>query len=373
MNHLAFLLFSTLVAQGGEPAPSVGWFEVSVPPVSVARPALDSAREEFSKLPLKMVGRDELNQVLKAQDRKQGILAEAGKLLKDGRELHMGLKLWEAAELYRQAVEKLEEGFVRYYDPDRLAEPVLQLGVALLQANQKDKARKAFMRAAALAPGLQLSEGYYSPSVRKAFEKAKEELGELQPGIPPPRELARICAAADLSGMIVASLERLGDRPLLRVALFDAEQNRFVALETAVLEEKSATKSGEEVAARLKAKLAAIIGLPAEAEPSPPPDAGVLEEPQEEEPAPAAPQEVPQTEEPPAPDAGIAEEPPFEEPAQTSPDAGIPLDFETPPPVTPWYIKHWWIWAASAAVIATAVALPLTVFREDVVDVRVIY
>jgi tetratricopeptide (TPR) repeat protein len=361
MNHLAFLLFSMLAAQGAEPAPSVGWFEVSVPSVSVARPALDTAQKEFSKLPLKLVGRDELNQVLKAQDRKQGILAEAGKLLKDGRELHMGLKLWEAAELYRQAIEKLEEGFVRYYDPDRLAEPVLQLGVALLQANQKDKARKAFMRAAALAPGLQLSEGYYSPSVRKAFEKAKEELGELQPGIPPPKELARMCQAAEFSSMIVSSLERLGDRPLLRVALFDAKRNRFVAVETAVLEEKTAAKSGEELAARLKDNLAAIIGLPVEAEPPPPaPDAGVADEPQEEEPAPA--------EEPPA-----TEEPPYEEPTQTSPDAGIPLEIEPPPPVTPWYIKHWWIWAASAAVIATAIALPLTVFREDVVDVRIIY
>jgi len=366
MNHLAFLLFSTLVAQGAGPAPGVGWFEVGVPSVSVGRPALDAAREEFSSLPLKLVGREELNQVLKVEDRKQGVLAEAGKLLKDGRELHMGLKLWEAAELYRQAIEKLEEGFVRYYDPDRLAEPVLQLGVALLQLNQKDKARKAFMRAAALAPGLQLSEGYYSPSVRKAFEKAKEELGELQPGIPPPKELARICAAAKLSSMIVASLERLGDRPLLRVALFDAEQNRFVALETAVLEEKTAVKSGEEVASRLKNKLAALIGLPIEAEPPPPaPDAGIADEPQPEEPAPA--------EEPTAPDAGVAEEPPYQEPVQASPDAGIPLDFETPPPVTPWYIKHWWIWAVSAAVVATAIALPLTVFREDVVDVRIRY
>lgn len=359
MNHLAFLLFSTLLAQAGETPPSVGWFEVSVPSVSVARPALDKAQEEFSKLPLELVGREELNKVLKAQDRKQGILAEAGRLLKDGRELHMGLKLWEAAELYRQVVEKLEQGFVRYYDPGRLAEPVLQLGVALLQLNQKDKARKAFMRAAALAPGLQLSEGYYSPSVRKAFKKAKEELGELQPGIPPPKELARMCQAAGFSGMVVASLERLGDRPLLRVALFDAKQNRFVAVETAVLEESTAAKSGEEVAARLKDNLAAVIGVAVavEAEPPPPaPDAGVVEEPPPEEPAPA--------EEPVAA---------TEEPTQATPDAGIPLEIETPPPVTPWYIKHWWIWAVSAAVIGTAITLPLTVFSEDVVDVRIRY
>ena len=169
MNHLVFLLFSVLLAQAGEPTPSVGWFVVSMPSVSVAQPAVETAQEEFSKQPLQWVGRDELNRTLKAQDRKEGILDEAGRLLKDGRELHMGLKLWEAAELYRQAIEKLEQGFVRYYDPGRLAEPVLQLGVALLQLNQKDKARKAFMRAAALAPALQLSEGYYSPSVRKAF------------------------------------------------------------------------------------------------------------------------------------------------------------------------------------------------------------
>ena len=348
MNHLVFLLFSVLLAQAGEPTPSVGWFVVSMPSVSVAQPAVETAQEEFSKQPLQWVGRDELNRTLKAQDRKEGILDEAGRLLKDGRELHMGLKLWEAAELYRQAIEKLEQGFVRYYDPGRLAEPVLQLGVALLQLNQKDKARKAFMRAAALAPALQLSEGYYSPSVRKAFKKAKEELGALQPGIPPPKELARMCKAAGLSGMIVVSLERLGDRPLLRIALFDAKQNRFVAVETAVLEESTAAKAGEEVAARLRDHLAAVIGITVEAEPPPPaPDAGVVEEPQAEEPA---------TEEPLA-----------------VPDAGIPFDHETPPPPRPWYIKHWWIWAVTAAVVGTAVALPLTVFREDVVDVRVIY
>jgi hypothetical protein len=335
----------------------MGWFVVSLPSVSVAQPAVEKAREEFSKLPLQWVGRDELNRTLKAQDRKEGILDEAGRLFKDGRELHMGLKLWEAAELYRQAIEMLEQGFVRYYDSGRLAEPVLQLGVALLHLNRKDKARKAFMRAAALAPALQLSEGYYSPSVRKAFKQAKEELGALHPGIPPPKELARMCKSAGLSGMIVVSLERLGDRPLLRIALFDAQKNRFVAVETAVLEESTAEKSGEEVAARLKDDVAAVIGLTVEAEPPPPaPDAGVVEEPQEEEPAP--------TEEP----TTVTEEPP-----QAVPDAGIPLDHETPPPPKAWYIKHWWIWAVTAAVIGTAVALPLTVLSEDVVDVRIRY
>jgi tetratricopeptide (TPR) repeat protein len=357
MSHLLVLLFPALLAQVVEPAPKVGWFVVSVPTVSVAQPAVLKAKEEFSTLPMQWTGRDELHQTLKEQDRKAGILDEAGRLLKDGRELHMGLKLWEAAELYRQAIEKLEQGFVRYYDPGRLAEPVLQLGVALLQLNEKDKARKAFMRAAALAPALQLSEGYYSPSVRKAFSRAKEELGTLQPGIPPPQELARMCQTAGLSGMIVVSLEHLGDRPLLRIALFDAKSSRFVAVETAVLEEATAAKAGEEMAARLKDDVASTIGVAVEAEPAPPsPDAGAVEEPQAEEPAPA--EET----------LAAAEEPPRE-----VPDAGIPFDHETPPPPPPWYIKHWWIWAVTAAVIGTAVALPLTVFREDVVNVRIIY
>ncbi len=363
MNHLVFLLFPALLAQAGETPHGVGWFVVPAPGAPVARPALEKAREVFSDLPLRWVGRDELNRVLKARDRDQGVLDEAGQLLKDGRELHMGLKLWEAAELYRQAIEQLERGFVRYYDPGRLAEPVLQLGVALLQLNEKDKARKSFMRAAALAPALQLSEGYYSPSVRKAFLQAKKELGALQPGIPPPKELARMCAAAELSGMIVVSIESLGDRPLLRGALFDGERGRFVAVETAVLEEPTAAESGAEVAARLKDDLAAVLGFSLEAEPKPPaPDAGV-EEPRAEE---AHPQ---------APDAGTAEEPRAvtAEPPREAPDAGIPFDHETPPPPTPWYVKHWWIWAVTAAVIGTAVALPLTVFREDVVDVHIQY
>ena len=70
MNHLVFLLFSAFLAQASEPPPQVGWFVVSVPSVSVAQPALEKAREEFLTLPLKLIGRDELNQTLKAQDRK---------------------------------------------------------------------------------------------------------------------------------------------------------------------------------------------------------------------------------------------------------------------------------------------------------------
>jgi hypothetical protein len=196
---------------------------------------------------------------------------------------------------------------------------MLQQGVALYEANQRDEARKAFMRAAALAPTLELSEGFYSPSVRGAFEKAKTELGKLEPGIPPPREVLRICRAGGLRGMVVVSMEHLGARPVLRLAVFDARAGKFTATQTAVIEEDDPTRAGVDVAARLRVAVADAAGVPY----LPPPslDGGMV-----------------------APDDRDED---------------------------PWYIKHWWIWPVAAAVVATAVTLPLTVFREDVVDVKV--
>ncbi|MBW1873039.1 MAG: hypothetical protein JRJ19_13300, partial [Deltaproteobacteria bacterium] len=219
-----FLLSCTFVCSPvraqtiSEPAP-IGWYVIGVPSISVARPAVEGARAEIEKLKVRLVTTAEIKSFLRELDKRNGLSEKAGHLISKGREHHLGMKLTQAIDHYRKAAEILNGGFVQYYDPGMLAEPVLQLGVALFQGNKEDEARQAFMRAAALVPSLQMSEGYYSPSVRQAFARARTELGALEPAIPRPGEIGRICEAAELKGMVVLSVERLGDRPMLRMAL----------------------------------------------------------------------------------------------------------------------------------------------------------
>jgi len=53
-------------------------------------------------------------------------------------------------------------------------------------------------------------------------------------------------------------------------------------------------------------------------------------------------------------------------------DGGLlPPDEGAVTPPDPWYVRHWWIWPAAAAVIGAAVAVPLLVERREVVDIRV--
>jgi len=309
---------------GDAPDPAIGWFEVCVPGVSPVRPAVRAAWDALAELPIRLVAPQELLDYLQELDRRHGIQQEAGKLLRSGRELSLGLKLGQAADAFRSAAEKLEEGFARYHAPDRLAEPLLMLGVALFQSGQKDEARKAFMRAVALAPGMELAEGYYGPSVRDAFDRARRELGRLEPAVPPPAELGRISEAAGLKGMVVVTLGRMGDRPVLRLALFDAARETFTAAETVIIPEGDTRAAGAELAERLRSELAAIAGV----------------------------RLVPR---PPAPDGGMA----------AADQEATERD--------PWYVRHWWIWPTAAVVVGAAIALPLTVFREDVIDIRVSY
>jgi hypothetical protein len=242
-----------------------------------------------------------------------------------------------------------------------LAEPLLQLGVAQHQAGDKAAARKSFMRVASLAPRLELARGYYSPRIRRAFAAARAELEPRRPGVPRPELLARLCAAAGLRALLVATHERLGDRPLVRLSLFDARAAGFVAVETVLIEGESAGRAGADLADRLRPALAALAGLP-----RPQPDAGA-----------------------PAVDGGVVESAPGDgrdggrdagadaaaagpPPADAGPLAGF--DAGSAPDEPGWAVRHWWIWPVAAAVVAgVAITLPLTVFSEDVVDVRVRY
>jgi hypothetical protein len=317
----------------------------------VAGPAIEAALAAFKALPIKLISQDELRASLRDLDVRRGVPSESGRYLREGREQHLGLKLDQAVESYRKAITVLENGFVRFYDPGMLAEPILQLGAALYQSDQKEEAHRAFMRVAALAPALELSEGYYSPSVREAYQLAKADLGALQPGIPSPLALGRMCYAADLAGMVVISVERLGDRPLLRVGLFEASRQGFAAMETGVIDEKNATSVGSALAERLSRRLAVMAGVALDTDLDGGVDDGGAGGGADGDAVPDG-------------DGGLP----------SAADAGLPLTADPglgPIDETPWYWKHWWIWPVAAGVIAAAVALPLTVFRKDVVDVQV--
>lgn len=333
--RLLFLFWTFFAGQPGTVAtkaatavPLLGFYVINLSDLSAARPAVDKVRAGLSELPVRLVATTELKSLLREDDSKQGLLDRAGKLLAQGRELHLGMKLDKAAEYYGQAAETLAQGFARYYEPELVAAPILQMGVALFQAGKKDEARRSFQRAVALVPGLQMSEGYYSPSVRRAFEKARTDLGQLRPGIPSPAEAKRISNAANLRALLVASIERLGDQPMLRVSLFDPGSAGYTLVETAVVDAERPAAAGEELAQRLGDTLCAMLGVKLVT--VPPPTDGGLE----------------------VPDGGIAA-------------ADEQVDGR------PWYVKHWWIWPVAAAVIGTAIALPLTVFRRDVVDINV--
>jgi tetratricopeptide (TPR) repeat protein len=356
---LVLLLAAPGLAAGPEDpkgSRALGWLEVFPAVPSAALPAVRVTREELAARGLELLDQAEVFARLREDDRGRGLEVEAGRLLAEGRQLHLGLKLDEAAERYRQAVEVLERGFARFHAPGQLAEPLLQLGVAEFQAGRKESAERAFMRVIALAPELTLAEGYYSPSVRAAFQAARERLGPLEPGIPMPEELDRMCRATGLAGILAADGERVGDRPVARLALFDGRRRRFVALESAVIQEGQWQAVGRQLAQRLWPRAAALAGLPLE-----PPDAGPVSDGEDA------------LEDRPAQDGGLG--------AESALDAGedlriAPLDaglggLEDEPPPEPWYTRHWWIWPVAAVVVGAAIALPLTLLREDVVDVRI--
>lgn len=326
----AFLVTLPVVATGSasDTKPAIGWS--LIPPIEIteAKTAIEVFDESLSSLPVAMVGPDKLKSLLREIDRRSGVLEDAGKLLQSARDAHLELKLDLAIDLYRKGTAKLAEGFVEFYNPALLAEPNLQLGVALQQAGNNDEARRTFQRALVLVPNLTLDEGYYSPTVRKVFERVRAEHTVNRVVFPAPERLSRLCAAAGLDGLLVIAMERLGDKPMLSVRLFGVSKRSFTAMETMVLDEQDPAKTGRDLGERVRLAVAQVAGVsPVALSNGKPADFGPL----------AA-----------------------HEPGNAAPKS-------------PWYVRHWWIWPVAAGVIAAAIALPLTVFRKDVMDVRVRY
>ncbi len=329
--------------------------------------AWEQARLVWQDLPIELIETVDWRLRLREKDQEAGLMDEVGRLLRRGRELQLGLKMEEALVEYRHALHRLEIGYIRYYEPARLAEVLLAMGVAQHQLGQAVEARKAFMRALALAPGLELAKGYYGPSVRQVFAEARIALGPLRPGVPQPVEIDRLCRATKLDAMIVAWVERMGQRSFFRLSLFDAKQGQFVAVESGFLVEAQAEQVGREQARRLQESLVELLGLCVESI-----DAGSLVAESD------AGEGVDGTGDAgDGTDGGVFSSSRPDGGVLSGPDAGpVWLDGLTTGPKAgddddAWYTRHWWIWPAAALVVGTAIALPLTVFREDVVDVQV--
>jgi hypothetical protein len=313
-----------------ESKPNVGWWVVVKPGPWTAGPTLQEMRMAMGRLPLHILDTEEIKVLLKEHDASLRVMEKAGMCLQEGREQHLGVKLQEAVLQYKKAIEILEEGFVRTYDPRALAEPLLELGAALFQLDQKEEAKKAFMRVAALVPALDLSEGYFSPSIREAFHQSKTELGGLDPKVPDPKELQRIGLAVGLQVMVVVFPERFGDRPLLRLGVFDVARGTFCALETALLDAEGMVPQNAELADRLVRHVVAATGIQL-----------VVDEPL-----------LAQLE----PKGAVGENPPVDTNQETKPKLTV----------------YWWVGLAAAVLVGSAVALPL-IFHKEVVDVRVHY
>jgi len=366
---LALLAWPTsALAAEGPAKPRVGLLAVESRGPSHFGTAWEQARLVWQDLPIELIETAAWRLQLREKDQEAGLMDEVGRLLRRGRELQLGLKMEEALVEYRQALRRLEVGYIRYYEPVRLAEVLLATGVAQHQLGRALDARKAFMRALALAPGLELAKGYYGPSVRQVFAEARIALGPLRPGVPQPVEIDRLCRASKLDAMIVAWVERMGQRSFFRLSLFDAKQGQFVAVESGFLVEAQAEQVGREQARRLQESLVKLLGLCVVESI----DAGSLVA------APDAGEGVDGAgDDEDAADGGAISSSRPDGGVLSGSDAGpVWLDGLTTGPKVgddgeAWYTKHWWIWPAAALVVGTAIALPLTVFREDVVDVQV--
>jgi tetratricopeptide (TPR) repeat protein len=340
------------VARAGEGR--LGWYSTS---------EAGASQEVEKQLQLFLAGRgltftsrQELFEILRRVDTSSGVLERAAAALEEGRQLHLGMELDKAAAAYQRCYQELLQGLAQYYRPGLLAEPLLQLGVAHFEAGRKEQAAAFFRQAWTFSPGLQLAGGYFSPRVRDFFARTTADLKVTSPSLIEPGAAARICQAAGLQGLLVVQQERAGEELLLRFAVFDCRQTKYLQLESAVV-------GGEEAARLLAERLfpacARLAGLPPAGEER---DGGTQVSEGAAEPGLS-------------PDAGqedgasaLAE---LDRTMAGHPDGGVEIPPEGTPPPAPWYLKHWWIWPVAAAIVGSAVALPLTVFRRDVVDVHV--
>ncbi len=278
---------------------------------------------------------------LRRIDRNSNLTRLCSEELEKAKGLQLGMKLDEAAKLIEGVIERQRSGFVEYYDPSAAAAPYLQLGVVLVQSGHIEAAESAMRKALKLVPTLGLSEAWYSPKVRKVFERVRKLAAETRPELPEAAEAARLCKALELQALVVAVETSVGGQRVLQSALFLPPATGWDQIVTVPLTKVPAASRQlyRALKGRLEERFPTLIHSEDSARTTLPgrqklDDLKMLQAPR------------------PTPKAKM-------------------LPSKPPPPPEPWYSKYWWIWPVAAAVTATAIALPLTVFKREVIRIDV--
>ncbi|MFH1131914.1 MAG: hypothetical protein V1754_11305 [Pseudomonadota bacterium] len=127
--------------------------------------------------------------LLRQKDETNKTLSRVNELCEQARISMLKLDHRMSKEKFQKALELLERSFVRYYDPNLIAQVHILRGVAALYMARPDLARQAFVTARHFDNKLEL-DSHFSPQVRAAFEQA---ISSLPPRpAPPPDSMASV-------------------------------------------------------------------------------------------------------------------------------------------------------------------------------------
>lgn len=257
--------------------------------------------------------------LMREADERAQVRRRATALEEEGRQLLVGLDHERAKVKLEAALQVLEQGFVRYYDPPALAQVHLLLGMWALDRARPDLAQREFEEAHQLDPAL-IPGPHYSPQVRAAFEQASR--GTAARPAPSSEELRKLLRVSGAPAVVVLGVDPAGERTLLRGAVYSSTSVSYVGVESLLVDVTSEDSRG-------RGALALGTQLRRLAEPLYPAPASL----------PVVGKEI-----------------------TKPPDPGRRLR-----PGKPWY-RRWYTWAAVGAVVAgvVGVTVPLATRREVV-------
>jgi hypothetical protein len=257
--------------------------------------------------------------LMREADEREAVRKRAAALVEEGRQLLVSLDHQKAKLKLDAALETLERGFVRYYDPLPLANVHLLLGQWATEQARPDLANREFEEALLLDPALTV-DAHYSPQVRAAFAQAKQR-SLPRPG-PSTSELRKLLKLAGSPAAVVLGVEPAGQHALVRGAVFAVAKGAFAGVDSRLVEiaDNAAVERGTSaLGVELRAAAEPLFSAP-----------------------------------PPATRSLIGDH----KNGKVQPP---------PPRKKPWY-RRWYVWTAAGAVVAgtLGVVLPLTIRREVV-------
>jgi hypothetical protein len=312
------LLLLVLVVSGrakAEPRPKV---LLMVPSTSVRGGQLAAAEEVLTASDrYNLVLLQALVTPMQSADVEKKIRSKAAALEEEGRKAQLGLDYTLARAKFTAALELLESGYIRYYDPRALAQLRLLLGSLALNKARPDLARQEFVKALHLDPTLRPT-AHYSPQVRTAFLEAATSLPPRPE--PPPKDVQRIARLAGAKHAIVLGVQAVGDQTLLKGSLMQTDKGSYAKLESALVNPKKPDAlriKARSLGTQLRQRVEALLPKPL---------------------------------------------PPATQPFVKN---GKKNGKHPPPPPKPWYLR-WYTFVAAGAVVATAIILPLALSEEHV-------